>query len=201
MSKRKRVVGEDERKLWTQATRDVVARQSHRNHAPIDTPAARERPKVPKIDIGNPVQTAIGNGLNGLGSFPELHSRAKDAFRARDALSPSARDMDERPATGLSRRQRRKVKVDRRIDLHGLTRERARQRLLNFLRDARRERAGTVLVITGVGRDRQGVLKTALPLWLAEPDFRTLVASWSQANRSDGGDGAFYLVLSRRGIA
>ena len=63
-----------------------------------------------------------------------------------------------------------------------------------------------VLVITGKGADKtasksfyeedeRGVLRHAVPRWLAEPDFASLVVSYSPAPRRLGGEGALYVRL------
>jgi DNA-nicking Smr family endonuclease len=64
-----------------------------------------------------------------------------------------------------------------------------------------------VLVITGKGADQsaksfyeedeRGVLRNAVPHWLAEPDFAALVVSFSPAPRRLGGDGALYVRVRR----
>jgi DNA-nicking Smr family endonuclease len=65
-----------------------------------------------------------------------------------------------------------------------------------------------VLVITGKGaeqaaaksfyeEDERGVLRNAVPHWLAEPEFAALVVSFSPAPRRLGGEGALYVRLRR----
>ena len=86
--------------------------------------------------------------------------------------------------------------IDARVDLHGLTFERARATLHAFLLRAHHDGARAVLVITGKGGE--GVLKRHTPEWLAEPEVRPLVAGVSQAHRKHGGEGALYVALKRR---
>ncbi|MEM1047052.1 MAG: Smr/MutS family protein [Pseudomonadota bacterium] len=97
--------------------------------------------------------------------------------------------------------------IDGRIDLHGMTQRSAHGRLLSFLDQARSHGSRVVLVITGKGvrtpdapgsHRETGVLRRAVPLWLEEPAFRALVAGYSPAHRSHGGDGALYVRLRRR---
>ena len=65
-----------------------------------------------------------------------------------------------------------------------------------------------MLVITGKGADQEasksfyeeeerGVLRNAVPHWLAEPELAALVVSFSQAPRRLGGEGALYVQLRR----
>jgi len=65
-----------------------------------------------------------------------------------------------------------------------------------------------VLVITGKGappqaptsfyeEEERGVLRNAVPRWLAEPDLAPLVVSFAPAPRPLGGDGALYVRLRK----
>lgn len=67
-----------------------------------------------------------------------------------------------------------------------------------FLAAAYRDGARTVVVVTGVGRMGEGVLRQRLPDWLAEAANRTIVSGFAQAHRQHGGSGAYYVFLKRR---
>jgi DNA-nicking Smr family endonuclease len=95
-----------------------------------------------------------------------------------------------------------------RIDLHGLTEDRAHQTLLSFLRRAQRDGVKLALVITGKGNPkddegaawtmrRHGILKEMVPRWLNEKDFAALIAGSGAAHRRHGGDGALYVYLRK----
>ncbi|MBK1623392.1 hypothetical protein CKO32_07425 [Afifella marina DSM 2698] len=116
--------------------------------------------------------------------------KPRTAPRAAAALEPR-----------LKRRLLRgRLEPDARIDLHGMTQQRAHDRLLAFLGGAQARGHVLVLVITGKGRSEgEGVLKTMVPRWLAEPAFRELVVAYEHASRHHGGDGALYVRLRRRG--
>ncbi|MCC0016043.1 MAG: Smr/MutS family protein [Rhodobiaceae bacterium] len=107
------------------------------------------------------------------------------------------------------RQLRRAQGPDARIDLHGLRQTEAHHRLLAFLRHAQETGSRVVLIITGKGRDvgdtgewwsegERGVLRRAVPAWLATPPFRHLVAGFQPAARGHGGEGAFYVQLRSR---
>jgi DNA-nicking Smr family endonuclease len=96
------------------------------------------------------------------------------------------------------RLERERDDLDARLDLHGLTHDRARTSLEGFLREAWRRDYRAVLVITGKGPAEGGVLRRALPGWLAAPGLREMVAGVSQAHRRHGGEGAYYVALKRR---
>jgi len=79
-----------------------------------------------------------------------------------------------------------------------------------FLLDAQANGHGVVLVITGKGDperlaglgaafgEGRGVLRRAVPLWLAEPDLRGVVLGFESAGRRHGGEGALYVRIRRR---
>lgn len=118
-------------------------------------------------------------------------------------------------APGLDRRtqlrlRRGQIPIEARIDLHGLSRERAHAGLNSFI--ARQAALGRrcVLVITGKGRpdwqrtawgteEREtGVIRRALPGWLGDHPNKDRVLAFAPAQPQDGGSGAWYVLLRRR---
>lgn len=105
-----------------------------------------------------------------------------------------------------------RVEIEARLDLHGMRQDEAHQALRAFLLRAHGRGLRWVLVITGKGglssragdaddgvipvRDR-GVLRRNVPRWLAEPDLRTLIVSFTEAAAAHGGDGALYVHLRK----
>lgn len=103
--------------------------------------------------------------------------------------------------------------IDARIDLHGLYQDPAYNALRSFLISAQAKGHRNVLVITGKGikRDEEesthwldddksrnrGVLKRMLPVWLNEPELRSLVISYSEAHIRHGGSGAYYIRIRK----
>ena len=90
----------------------------------------------------------------------------------------------------------------------GLRQRDAHAQLRRFLKTAQARGLRHVLVITGKGaeqaasksfyeEDERGVLRNAVPHWLAEPELAALVVSFSPAPRRLGGDGALYVRLRR----
>lgn len=118
-------------------------------------------------------------------------------------------------APGVDRRtqlrlRRGQLPVEARLDLHGLSRERAHAGLNAFL--ARQAALGRrcVLVITGKGRpdwqqpawgseEREtGVIRRSLPGWLVDHPNKDRVLAFAPAQPQDGGAGAWYVLLRRR---
>ncbi len=88
--------------------------------------------------------------------------------------------------------------IGARLDLHGLTYDRARAVLERFLARASDDGLRAVLVITGKGVQGDGILKRAAPEWLAAPHLAHIVAGISDAARHHGGEGALYVALKRK---
>jgi DNA-nicking Smr family endonuclease len=95
------------------------------------------------------------------------------------------------------RLKRGKHKIEARLDLHGMTQDEAHRTLLGFVRTARAGGKRCVLVITGRGNLGGGVLKAAVPRWLAEAEFRPHLLAIATAQPRDGGAGALYVMLRR----
>lgn len=110
---------------------------------------------------------------------------------------------------GIDRRQaerfrRGKLEIEGKIDLHGRTQQAAHDDLAHFLRRAREHGKRCVLVVTGKGMTGgpgkakgSGVLRQAVPRWLNEPAFRSLVLAFDYAEPHHGGEGALYVLLKR----
>lgn len=91
-----------------------------------------------------------------------------------------------------------RLPIEGRVDLHGMTQDEAYFLLLSFLRRAFEDGVRYVLVITGKGSRSDGILRRAVPGWLATPPFRMLVSSHDDAARRHGGGGALYVRVRKR---
>ncbi|WP_371418219.1 Smr/MutS family protein [Roseivivax sp. THAF30] len=106
----------------------------------------------------------------------------------------------------FTRMKRGKLKPDARLDLHGMTLDRAHPALTRFIFASQARGHRLVLVITGKGQRedpydpaprRRGVLKTQVPQWLRMPPLATAVLQISEAHIRHGGGGAYYVYLRR----
>ncbi len=167
MSKGGRGLTDDEKKLW----RRVAARVKTRR------PAAKDEETIAAAPRSKPtaVQTARA---------------ATAASSAKPKPPPQDRGAEKRVRRG-------RVEIGGTLDLHGHNQDTGRAALARFLQAAHARGARTVIVVTGVGRSGQGVLKRRLPEWLAERDLRGLVSGFAQAHRTHGGEGAYYVFLRR----
>ena len=96
---------------------------------------------------------------------------------------------------GIEPNRRHRIAKEReeiggRIDLHGLTQDRARAVLEAFLTRAWNDGWRAVLVITGKGVQGDGILKKRAPDWLGAAHLSHIVAGLSEAHRKQGGEGA-----------
>jgi DNA-nicking Smr family endonuclease len=122
--------------------------------------------------------------------------------KRQEPAPPPLAPIDRRLKQRLSRGS---AGIDARLDLHGYTQAEAKVRLHRFLETAQAREHTLVLVITGKGkRDADswsregGVLKRQVPLWLAMPDFRTLVVGFEASAQQHGGAGALYVRVRKR---
>lgn len=93
---------------------------------------------------------------------------------------------------------REREEIGGRIDLHGLTQDRARDVLESFVERAWNDGCRAILVITGKGVQGDGVLRRRAPDWLGAPHLSHMVAGISEAHRRHGGAGSLYVALKRK---
>ena len=118
---------------------------------------------------------------------------------------PRAAPLDRQTSRQLDKGR---LEVEARLDLHGIRQRDAHAQLRRFLKTAQARGLKHVLVITGKGanqtasrsfyeEDERGVLRQAVPHWLSDPEFASLVVSFSQAPRRLGGEGALYVRVRK----
>lgn len=133
-----------------------------------------------------------------------------EAVREKDTKTP-ATAVYTKPALQIHRRDfsrlvRGKLKPEGKIDLHGMTLAQAHPALIGYLMRAHNDGKRLVLVITGKGRDRDDgslipvsrrLLRNQVPLWLEQAPLKSIVLQVTQAHRSHGGGGAYYVYLRK----
>jgi DNA-nicking Smr family endonuclease len=150
--------------------------------APVP-PLARQREQ----DEREALQASLSDGLDG------------------DALLESDDSLSFRRthigADVVRRLRRGEWAIQAQVDLHGLTRDAARERVVAFLREAQRQGLRCVRVVHGKGQGSPGkmpVLKGRVQRWLAQC---AQVDAYAQARAADGGAGALVVLLARAAAA
>ena len=100
-----------------------------------------------------------------------------------------------------------RLSPDARIDLHGMTLDRAHAVLRGFVMSQFASGSRLLLVITGKGKVRDeggpipvrlGVLRHQVPHWLTMAPLAPMVLQVTPAHRKHGGTGAYYVYLRRK---
>lgn len=138
--------------------------------------------RAPKRDRGHPARPAADAGETP--AVPVPVQPPLDRFAGLDRAS-------------AERLKRGRYLVEAKLDLHGMTQAEAHRALTGFLAAARTAGRRCVLVVTGQGRMSGGILKAAVPRWLAEPALRPHLLAIAPARPSHGGGGALYLLLRK----
>ena len=186
-----------DRKLWQAYTRDIT---------PLDP--GRGNPDAPLPPVSRDAEAGAGKRQD-----PD-HKRAtapaasaghgnKHGQQGTTASLQLDRRTDDRLRRG-------KLPIEAQLDLHGMTRDKARHILTQFLSNSYASGKRCVLVITGKGTlgadiagdgcniTEPGVLRRSVPEWLATPPLSDMVIRHYPARARDGGNGALYILLRRR---
>jgi DNA-nicking Smr family endonuclease len=168
--------------LWQRVAQNVKPLRDHKNTlsaSPVVKKPEHPAKLVPKIIKKAPPLSASSRAI------------------VETSLPVDLRQGDRAGLDGRTQRRlfRGDVPIDRRIDLHGYTAARAEVKLQTFIEDAFYAGCRCILVITGKGA---GVLKQHVPGWLKRPPLSGLVLALAEARPTDGGSGAFYVLLRRR---
>jgi len=86
------------------------------------------------------------------------------------------------------------------LDLHGLTSLQAETIVKSFVIEASHRDYRAVMIITGKGIGKNGILKSQTPQWLADARLRPIIAGIAQAHPRHGGAGALYVALKRKSL-
>lgn len=213
--KRGRLSAED-REIWERVVRSAK---------PLEPGRERDRGSVSQsaMDAGSPPRAARGPATG-----PD-DKHAPQPWTSR-VLRPDGRGESQpratwmpaqdrpgrvgRPEPGLDRRTAERLRrgeraPDARVDLHGLSAERAHRRLDRFMASSLAAGHRCVLVITGKGGRRNGgedapfmtpdigILRDAAPRWLRSGPHADRIVGIFEAHARHGGGGAFYVYLKR----
>ncbi len=179
----------EEKALWRHVTRDVV-------------PLRAKKARIPEADYATELRETAEP------SFPRENpeTRALPALPRIEPAKPAPADLEVGRPAGVDKRnatrlRRGKLPIEARVDLHGMTQERAFRALNGFILRSHEAGLRCVLVITGKGLRPDGgvgVLRSAVPRWLNQSPCRERVLAVTHATQNDGGEGAYYVMLKRK---
>jgi DNA-nicking Smr family endonuclease len=198
---------------------DVRATDPRDRDPPRGDPSAagpRDRPHAPDPDLPRDGLPPDGLPRHDPAADADLFAAAARVLRPRGRPEPPVRwapHAFDRPAPvarntpGLDRGTARRLGRGRmepqaRLDLHGMTADRAHAALTGFILRARADGLRCVLVVTGKGRAEDGrhghgVLRRDTPRWLSVPPLADCVIGVFGAHARHGGGGALYVYLRR----
>lgn len=169
---------------------------------PLKTRKSRHHPKLAELDEAPPFKprTKTARKTETGPQPPVGAARPPAPPRPR---TPELATFDRKAARKLRQGQ---IEIEARIDLHGMRQHEAHAALRRFVFSCFGRGLRWVLVITGkggprtrdedaFGRSERGVLRKSVPMWLAEPDLRAVVVSFTTAAVPHGGEGALYVQL------
>lgn len=197
MKRRRGGLTSEDRELWSRYAR--TAEPLH----PVRRPAMPDAPRPVPTPAPAPRQPEAFTPFDiGTRARPRTSTRAL-APSISDEIATAPLRMD---AKAHKRMKAGKLRPEGKLDLHGMTLDRAHPALIRFVLSAQAEGKRLVIVVTGKGKtkpsegpmpNRLGVLRHQVPQWLRLPPLAGAVLQVSEAHRSHGGSGAYYVYLRR----
>lgn len=114
-----------------------------------------------------------------------------------DPLSAFATSIvPEKELVQMTKREMRRIEIDGRLDLHGMTQQEAHLVFSNTVARAWKNGKKTLLIITGKGSlENPETLRKMLPHWCAQNPLSQMIKSIAPAKPEHGGSGAYYFFL------
>lgn len=147
---------------------------------------------------GEERSTAGTEGAGGAENAERTRARAAmEAYLAANPPQPESEYESPQGEDGGARLSPKRLPIEARLDLHGLTREEAERRTDAFIRQAAKTGRRKVLVIYGKGLHSRegGVLRGAIHRLLQD---HPLTGSMGTPGRREGGTGAVWVVVRQR---
>lgn len=186
----------EEEELWRKVAAKAERLHPEKPFEPSDFVTSTQAPKRNKSTFEAVPQTIIG---------------PKNKSRTQVSLTPSIGEQVAGTQVNMDRKAygrltRGKLRPEGKIDLHGMTLDRAHPALTRFVLSAQAQGKRLVLVVTGKGKHRDddgpipvrfGVLRHQVPQWLSMPPLSSVILQVTQAHFRHGGCGAYYVYLRK----
>ena len=89
------------------------------------------------------------------------------------------------------------VFIENKLDLHGFNLVEAKNLLENFIKQSMKNNKRLILVITGKGKEGEGIIKNNIISWLNTKDLRNKILAVNYASKKHGGTGEIYILLRK----
>nr|WP_230975458.1 Smr/MutS family protein [Acetobacter garciniae] len=154
------------------------------------------------MGIDGGIQGTVQGGEPSPAPDPAFPGRAKAAAPVSIIRAPNAAQAIGRRQPGVDDYSWRRfsdggMRVELRLDLHGMVAQDAFRRLMEFMDVATRRDVRCVEIITGLGTGQEGgILRRELPHWLDRPEIRRRILGLSYPHA--GNRGSVRVLLRRR---
>ena len=89
------------------------------------------------------------------------------------------------------------VFIENKLDLHGFNQVDAKNLLEDFINQSIENGKRLILIITGKGKEGEGVIKNNIISWLNNESLRNKILAVNHASKKHGGSGAIYILLRK----
>lgn len=171
--------------LFTQAMAETKRIEDPRGFAPPPVPG----PLPPIVDDEAEALARLTELVSGQGAF--------DIADTGEFIEGAAPGVNGQLMAALRRGD---YAIQGHVDLHGKTRVEAKEAVVRFLAESRRQSRRCVLIVHGRGlnsKDQIPVLKEQLNVWLRHGSLARAVLAFCTARPHDGGAGALYVLLRK----
>jgi DNA-nicking Smr family endonuclease len=196
---KRRSLSAEEQELWDRVRANTQAmKRSNLEPQRFDPDVAMPTPSLAPQSIRKAQSIILGKPVG------KARGPAHDLVPAiQDSIRQAPVQMDHK---SFGKLKRGKLRPEGKIDLHGMTLDRAHPALMGFVMNAHAHGKRLILVVTGKGKQRDeggpipvrhGVLRHQVPQWLSMQPMKSVVLQVAQAHISHGGGGAYYVYLRR----
>ncbi len=186
----------DEEDLWRKVTEKAERLHPEKPFKPSDFVTKTTVRKENKRVFNSVPKTILGGT-----SIPKTQVHLTPSIS--DQVGAARVQMDRK---AFGQMKRGKLRPEAKIDLHGMTLDRAHPALTRFILSAQAQGKRLVLVVTGKGKERDdggpipvrfGVLRHQVPQWLSMPPLSSAILQITESHVRHGGGGAYYVYLRK----